>query len=91
MRRGHAGGVWGSADAQVRARTARPDFLLAPLFRVVFNRTIMDRSGARHVRNARGEMAQLSADLLALADEAGVDTPVLRELHRYAACPIGTG
>jgi 2-dehydropantoate 2-reductase len=76
---------------KMRQLAALPDFLLILLFRIVFRLRIMDIGGARHARNAREEMAQLSEQLLALADEAELPTPTLRELHRYAIEPAAAG
>ncbi len=61
-----------------------PYFLLVPLAQRLFGTELLDISGSRHARNARNEMPQLNEDLLALASSAGVDTPVMRELHRYS-------
>ena len=72
---------------KMRQLAALPDFALLWLFRVVFRLKIMDIGGARHARNAREEMAQLSQQLLALADDAGVQVPTLQALHRYALTP----
>lgn len=74
---------------KMRQLVALPDFALVWLFRIVFRLKIMDIGGARHARNAREEMATLSAQLLELADEANVPVPTLRELHRYALEPAG--
>ena len=71
----------------MRLLAALPDFLLVLLFRIVFRMRIMDIGGARHARNAREEMAQLSKQFLALANEVGMKTPTLRELHQYALRP----
>ena len=69
---------------KMRQLAALPDFLLLPLFKFVFGMKIMDIGGARHARNAREEMVQLSEEFLALADSAGIEVPTLRELHRTA-------
>lgn len=76
---------------RMRQLAALPDFLLVWLFRIVFRMRIMDIGGARHARNARQEMAQLSEEFLALADQAGVKTPTLRELHQFALRPAAAG
>lgn len=74
---------------EMRLLGVLPDSLLTALFRRVFRMEVMDIGGARHARNAREEMTRLSAELLELAGEAGVETPVLRELHRYAVSADG--
>jgi len=65
-----------------------PDFILLPFIRRLLNTELMDIAGARHARNAPEEMRQLSEELIALAREAGVETPVLDELHRYSGLSI---
>ena len=69
---------------KMRQLNLLPDFLLIALFRLVFGMKIMDIGGARHARNAREEMVQLSEEFLALADSAGMKVSTLRELHQYA-------
>lgn len=64
-----------------------PNFLLRLLFKFVFGMKIMDIGGARHANNAREEMSLLSKEFLALADEAGIETPTLRTLHQYSLNP----
>jgi 2-dehydropantoate 2-reductase len=76
---------------KMRQLAALPDFALVLLFRVVMRMRIMDIGGARHARNAREEMAQLSRQLLSLAEQADVPTPTLRDLHRYALEPATPG
>ncbi len=61
-----------------------PDFIFVPLIRRLLNTELLDIGGARHARNARSEMIRLNEELFALAEKAGVDTPTLRELHRYS-------
>ncbi len=61
-----------------------PDFILLPIIRRLLNTRLMDIAGARHARNAPEEMKQLSEELIILARDAGVETPVLNELHRYS-------
>ncbi len=68
----------------MRLISALPDFLLIALFRFVFNMKNMDIGGARHARNAREEMVQLSQEFLSLDDSVDVNIPTLRELHEYA-------
>lgn len=63
---------------------AMPDFFLVPLARKLFNSKLLDIGGARHARSARAEMTRLNEELLALARQAGIKTPYLDELHRYA-------
>ena len=63
---------------------AIPDCILVPLARKVFDSKLLDIGGARHARSARAEMAKLNEELLALAREAGIKTPHLDELQRYA-------
>lgn len=71
----------------MRLLAAMPDFLLGLLFRIVFRMRIMDIGGARHANNAREEMAQLSEELLGLADAVDKEVPTLRALHQYALQP----
>ncbi len=61
-----------------------PDFILLPIVRRLLDSELLDIAGARHARNAREEMIQLSEELIALARSLGVETPALNELHRYA-------
>ncbi len=61
-----------------------PDFILLPFVKRLLNTELMDIAGARHARNAPEEMRQLSEELIILARDAGVETPVLDELHRYS-------
>lgn len=68
---------------RLRAIFFIPQFVLVPLFRRVLDSELMDIGGARHARAAREEMAQLSQELLDMAEESGVETPILRELHAY--------
>lgn len=72
---------------RMRLLKVLPNFMLIGLFKMVFRMKIMDIGGARHARNAREEMIQLSEEFLSLADRAGVDVPTLRELHSYAVNP----
>lgn len=76
---------------KMRVISALPDFLLIALFRFVFSMKIMDIGGARHARNARKEMIQLSQEFLALADSVGMEIPTLRELHRHAVGDTAVG
>jgi len=46
------------------------------------NITMMDIGGARHANNAREEMSRLNEELLAMAGEMNIDTPVMHELQR---------
>ncbi len=57
-----------------------PDFLLAPLFQKVLKSKIADIGMARHLRNARAEMAQLQKELHQLVEKTNIDTPVLNKL-----------
>lgn len=61
-----------------------PVSLLTRLFSLVLAKEVMDIGGARHAKNARDEMFQLSSGLIKLADRAGKQAPVLRQLHREA-------
>ncbi len=63
---------------------AIPDFLMVPLFQRVLKSHIADIGMARHLRNAREEMEQLSEEFFALVEKAGIDTPVLDELRLFA-------
>ena len=81
-----------SAEPRKMRLVARfPKFMLRALFRKVFALRIMDIGGARHARNAREEMAQLSQDFLTLADRADHPAPVLRKLHNYAIADTPSG
>lgn len=60
-----------------------PDFVLVPLVKRLLSTELLDIAGASHARNAPEEMKQLSAELITLARDAGVETPVLNELHCY--------
>jgi 2-dehydropantoate 2-reductase len=61
-----------------------PDLLLVPLMQRLLAAPIMDIGGKRHAMAAREEMTALSEELLALADEAGMETPTMRALHRFS-------
>ncbi len=61
-----------------------PDFILTPIVRRLMATKLMDIGGARHANNAREEMTRLNEELLAMAAERGIETPVMHELHRYA-------
>jgi 2-dehydropantoate 2-reductase len=61
-----------------------PDFVLVPLMQRLLAAPIMDIGGKRHAMAAREEMTALSEELLALADEAGMETPTMRALHRFS-------
>ncbi|MBM4236798.1 MAG: ketopantoate reductase family protein [Firmicutes bacterium] len=63
---------------------AIPEFILVPLARKLFGSKLLDIGGARHARSARAEMTKLNEELLDLARQAGIKTPYLDELHRYA-------
>ncbi len=63
---------------------AMPDLMLMPLVRRLLNSKLLDIAGASHARNAPEEMSYLSEELITLAREAGVKTPVLDELHCYS-------
>ncbi len=52
-----------------------PDLILVPLFQQVLKSKIADIGMARHLRNARGEMEQLSKEFFALVEKSGMDTP----------------
>jgi len=60
-----------------------PSWILVPLCRRVMRMELMDIGGARHARNARGEMTVLAAELRKLIEASGVPTPTLDELYRY--------
>ncbi len=59
---------------------ALPDGLLCPLFRKMLRSEVADIGMARHLRNARAEMAQLARELQVLMDNSSVSTPVLMPL-----------
>ena len=61
---------------------AIPDFIVVPLFQVVLKSKVADIGLARHLRNAREEMDQLSKEFFVLVEKAGIETPVLNELRR---------
>ncbi len=61
-----------------------PDFILVLLFRRFLKTELLDIGGARHARNAREEMKKLNEELFAMAEKVGMETPVMKELHRYA-------
>jgi len=61
-----------------------PDVVLVPLLQRVIASPIMDIGGKRHALAAREEMTALNEELLALAAAVGMDTPTMRELHRYS-------
>ena len=61
-----------------------PDFVLVPLLQRLIASPIMDIGGKRHALAAREEMIALNEELLAMAEAVGIDTPMMRELHRYS-------
>lgn len=63
---------------------AIPEFILVALARRFVGTELMDIGGSRHARNARDEMIKLNEELFALAEKAGIETPVMAELHRYS-------
>ncbi|MCW3488585.1 ketopantoate reductase family protein [Dethiobacter alkaliphilus] len=60
-----------------------PDFIIVPLLQKVLGSDLFDIGGARHCRNAREEMTELSEELFALIEKSAVSTPALMELKRY--------
>jgi len=77
----------------LKVMLAIPDFILTPIVRRLMATKLMEIGGARHANNAREEMTRLNEELLAMADKKGVETPAMRELHRYsdpAVSPLET-
>ena len=76
---------------------AMPDFILAPLFKLVLKSKIADIGMARHLRNAKEEMDLLEEEFFALVEKSGVETPVLDQLRSggklfsAAECPSSAG
>ena len=70
---------------------AIPDFLLVPLFQKVLKSKIADIGMARHLKNAREEMEQLTKEFMVLVEKSGVDTPVLDELQRCSDMEVAPG
>ena len=68
----------------IRWFLALPDFVLVRLMQKVLASPIMDIGGKRHAMAARDEMTELNEELLELAERAGMETPMMRELHRYS-------
>ena len=69
---------------------AIPDLLVVPLFQRILKSQIADIGLARHLRNAREEMEQLSKEFLVLAEKAGIETPVLDELQRCSNMQVAS-
>ncbi len=61
-----------------------PSFVLVPLVQRLLASPIMDIGGKRHALAAREEMTALNEELLAMAEAIDMDTPMMRELHRYS-------
>ena len=61
-----------------------PNFVLVPLMQRLIASPIMDIGGKRHALAAREEMTALNEELLAMAEAVGMDTPMMRKLHRYS-------
>jgi 2-dehydropantoate 2-reductase len=61
-----------------------PNVVLVPLLQRMLASPIMDIGGKRHALAAREEMTALNEELLAMAEAIGMDTPMMRELHRYS-------
>ena len=61
-----------------------PNAVLVSLIQRVMASPIMDIGGKRHALAAREEMTALNEELLAMAEAIGMDTPMMRELHRYS-------
>ncbi len=68
----------------LRVMMLLPNVVLVPLLQRLLASPIMDIGGKRHALAAREEMTALNEELLALADAVGMDTPMMRELHRYS-------
>ncbi len=71
------------------SHSSNPVNLLGLLFlyyivRRLMRTKLMDIGGARHANNAREEMTRLNEELLAMAGEMNIETPVMHELHRYS-------
>ena len=66
----------------LKVMLAIPDFILTPIVRRLMRTKLMDIGGARHANNAREEMSRLNEELLAMAGEMNIDTPVMHELQR---------
>lgn len=69
---------------------AIPDLLVVPLFQRILKSQIADIGLARHLRNAREEMEQLSKEFLVLVEKAGIETPVLDELQRCSNMQVAS-
>ncbi len=67
--------------SKLRYVFAFPDFLLVPLFQRVLKSKIADIGMARHLKNAREEMDQLTKEFMVLVEQAGIETSVLDELR----------
>ena len=76
--------------SKLRFVFAFPDFLLVPLFQRVLKSQIADIGMARHLKNAREEMEQLSKEFLVLVEKAGIETPVLDELHNCSDMQVAS-
>ena len=63
---------------------AIPGFILTSLFQRVLKTKIADIGMARHLRNAREEMEQLTREFDLLIEKSGIETPVLNELRALA-------
>lgn len=61
-----------------------PNVVLVPLMQRLIASPIMDIGGKRHALAARDEMTALNEELLAMAEAIGMDTPMMRALHRYS-------
>ncbi len=68
----------------LKVMLAIPDFILTSIVRRLMATKLMEIGGARHANNAREEMTRLNEELLALAGKRGIETPAMKELHRYA-------
>ena len=68
----------------LKVMLAIPDFILVLLAKRFIGTPLLDIGGARHARSAREEMTRLNEELFALARNAGMETPAMKELHRYA-------
>jgi len=66
----------------LKVMLAIPDFILTSIVRRLMRTKLMDIGGARHANNAREEMSRLNEELLAMAGEMNIDTPVMHELQR---------
>jgi 2-dehydropantoate 2-reductase len=72
----------------LKVMLAIPDFILTSIVRRLMRTKLMDIGGARHAVNAREEMIRLNEELLTLAEESGIETPAMSELHSYAGPTI---